>query len=243
MTTTPARPPEPAARAVPGFGGSPGPRNSWYLLPAYAGIAYVVAWGAGLAAWPQNLPLNAASTQVAASYATHPAGAVTQYLLAEGLAGLLLGIVLASALISAGDRRAVRNRPIAAIALAAVVISLLQAILGMFLIAAATHHDIARAGNLSNLVNRLDGVKMLALAAVAAFLATRGAAARTPRWLRAIAALAAAALAVSGLGYLLLSSALAGAAYISGPLLLLWIAATGIWLTRSSRAPAVRHAA
>jgi hypothetical protein len=84
-------------------------------------------------------------------------------------------------------------------------------------------------------VNRLDGVKMLALAAVAAYLAARGLAARTPSWLRATAALAAAALTVSGLAYLTLSGALAGAAYVSGPLLLLWIAATGICLTRSSR--------
>jgi hypothetical protein len=48
--------------------------------------------------------------------------------------------------------------------------------------------------------------------------------------------LAAAALAVSGLDYLLLANSLAGTVYISAPLLLAWIAATGIWLTRSSQA-------
>ena len=239
MTTTPARPPEPGTRVAPGVAGRPGPRSSWYLLPAYAGIAYVGAWVAGLAVWPQNLPLNAPPAQVAASYAAHPAAAATQYVLVEGLAGLLFGVVLAFALISAGDRRAVRNRFVAAIALAAVVISLVQAVVGMVLVAAATQHDIARAGNLSDLVNRLDGVKMLALATVAAYLAARGTAARPPSWLRATAALTAAALIVSGLGYLTLSSTLAGAAYVSGPLLLLWIAATGVWLTRTSTAPAV----
>ena len=115
------------------------------------------------------------------------------------------------------------------------VISLLQAVIGLFLIAAATHHDIARAGGLSDLVNRLDGVKMLALAAVAAYLAARRTwDRRPPAWLRATAALAAAGLAVSGLDYLLLANSLAWTAYISGPLLLLWIAATGIWLTGSS---------
>ena len=123
-------------------------------------------------------------------------------------------------------------------------ISLLQAVIGMFLIAAATHHDIARAGGLSNLVNRLDGVKMLALAAVAAYLSARRTSdRRPPNWLRATAALAAAALAVSGLDYLLLANSLAWTVYISGPLLLAWIAATGIWLTRSSLAgaPVCRH--
>jgi hypothetical protein len=236
MTTMPARPPEPGARVAPGATGQPRPRNRWYLLPAYAGIAYVVAWAAGLAVWPQNLPLNAPPARVAASYAAHPAAAVIQYVLVEGVAGLLFGVVLAFALTSPGRRRAVRNWPVAATALAAVVISLLQAILGMFLVAAATQQDVARAGNLSDLVNRLDGVKMLALAAVAAYLAVRGTAGRTPSWLRATAALAAAALTVSGLGYLTLSGTLGGTAYVSGPLLLLWIAATGIWLTRSSSA-------
>ena len=180
MTTTPARPPEPGTGVAPGATGKLRPRSRWYLLPAYAGITYVVAWAAGLAVWPQNLPLNAPPAQVAASYAAHPAAAVTQYLLVEGLAGLLFGVVLAFALVSAGERPAVRNRLVAAIALAAVIISLVQAVLGMFLTAAATQHDIATAGNLSDLVNRLDGAKMLALAAVAAYLAARGTVGRTP---------------------------------------------------------------
>jgi hypothetical protein len=239
MTTTPARPPEPGTSVAHGATGQPRPRSSWYRLPAYAGIAYVVVWVAGLAVWPQNLPLNATPAQVAASYAAHPVAAVIQYLLVEGLAGVLFGVVLGFALISAGARPAVRNRPVAATALAAVLISLLQAILGMFLVAAATQPEIVRAGNLSDLVNRLDGVKMLALAAVAAYLAARGTAGRTPAWLRAVAALAAAALTVSGLGYLTLSGTLGWAAYVSGPLLLLWIAGTGIWLTRSASAAAI----
>jgi hypothetical protein len=133
------------------------------------------------------------------------------------------------------DRNLARHWPAVAAAAGAVVISLLQAVIGVFLIAAATHHDIARAGGLSNLVNRLDGVKMLALAAVAAYLpARRTWDRRPPAWLRATAALTAAALAISGLDYLLLSNSLAWAVYISGPLLLLWICATGVWLTRSS---------
>ena len=44
-----------------------------------------------------------------------------------------------------------------------------------------------------------------------------------PRWLGYAGALFAAALAVSGAGYLLLSSALAAAAYASLPLLILWV--------------------
>jgi hypothetical protein len=228
----------PTDPALPGgLAESPASRRWLRLLPAWAGICYLAAWAAGLAAWPKNLALNATDNQIASSYQAHPVGAASQYVLSEGLAGLLLGVVLAAALISNRDRDLTRRLAPAVAAAAAVAVSLLQAVIGMSLIAAATHHDIARAGELSNLVNRLDGVKMLALAAVAAYLAVRRTGhRRVPNLLRATAALAAATLAVSGLDYLLLVNSLAWAVYVSGPLLLAWIAATGIWLTRSSRA-------
>lgn len=241
MTASPARPAQAGASArhgaLPGSAEGRVPPRWLRLLPGWAGFCYVAAWAAGLAAWPVNLALNATNAQVAASYRAHPTGAAAQFLLAEGLAGLLLGVVLAAALMSNRDRNLPRPWPAAAVAACAVVISLLQAGLGRFLIAAATHHDAARAGGLSDVVNRLDGVKMLALAAVAAYLSARRTwDHRPPAWLRAVAALTAVALAVSGLGYLLLANSLAWAVYVAGPLLLLWVAATGIWLTRSAPA-------
>jgi hypothetical protein len=248
----------------------PGPRRRRYL-PAAAGAAYPVAWAAGLAAWPSNLALNATNAQATAAYRAHPAGAVVQYLLVEGLAGLLLAVVLGFALLPLAQRRPATPagaRPAAGLAaaglaVAAVVISLVQCVLGLVLVAAATSADVARAGGLSALENRLDGVKMLALAGVAAYLAvtrtrtrptadvTAGATARAaaarprPRWLRAAALLAAIALASSAVAYLFLANALAWTVYLSGPLLLLWIAATGTWLTASGTGLAAtdRHAA
>ncbi|HMG61335.1 MAG TPA: hypothetical protein VK599_00150 [Streptosporangiaceae bacterium] len=248
MTTTSA-PPQPAVAA------RSGPRRRRRYLPAAAGAAYLAAWAAGLAAWPSNLALNATSTHVTAAYRAHPAGAVAQYLLAEGLAGLLLAVVLGCALLPLAQRRLASRpgaRPAAGIAAAAVVISLVQCGLGLVLVAAATSGDVARAGGLAALENRLDGVKMLALAGVAAYLAvtrtrtrtaagatasaaTASAAAARPRpgWLRVIALLAAVALASSAVAYLFLANALAWTVYLSGPLLLLWVAATGTWLTAS----------
>jgi hypothetical protein len=248
MTTTSApRPPAVAAR--------PGPHSRRRYLPAAAGTAYLVAWAAGLAAWPSNLALNATSAQATAAYAAHPAGAVVQYLLVEGLAGLLLAVVLGRALLPLVRRRRAGARPAAGLAGAAVVISLVQCVLGPVLVAAATSADVARAGGLSALENRLDGVKMLALAAVAAYLAVTRAATRItageaatpagaaprarPRWLRATALLAAIALAASAAAYLFLANALAWTVYLSGPLLLVWIAATGAWLTFATADPAV----
>ena len=108
--------------------------------------------------------------------------------------------------------------------------SLIQCALGLWLAGwVVPAGDAGRAGTLFAAINRLDGVKMLALAAMAA-----GGAAlvrRThllPGWLGYLGALLAAALVVSGIGYLLLSSALAPAAFVSGPLLLVWVTAAGI---------------
>jgi hypothetical protein len=228
--------------------------------PAVAGLSYLAAWVAGLAVWPSNLAVNATSGQVTAAYQGHQAVAAIQYLLVEGLAGLLLGTVLAAVLrATARGPRLAGVRPAAGLGALAVTISLVQCVLGLLLVAAAA--DASRAGLLFALVNRLDGVKMLALAGTAAWLVTRrgapwrstarsGAArsgagrhdpgpadggTRLPRWLQVIAGLAALALAGSAMAYLLLAGSLAGLVYLSGPLLLAWITGTGSWLTISRR--------
>jgi hypothetical protein len=207
-------------------------------LPGAAGVAYLAAWIAGLAVWPVNLALNATAAQTVASYAAHPAGAVTQYLLAEGLAGLLLAPVLGSALFPRlGARTGKRTWSRAAVTAAgfgavAVAVSLTQCVLGLILTSAATGHDVATSGDLSSLVNQLDGVKMLALAVTAVSLAAVKSPGRAlPRWLRVTALLLAVALAASGYAYLTLTNALAWTAFVSGLLLLLWVTGTGIALT------------
>ena len=239
MTTAPV----PATRADAAVGApasaaampqpAPDGRDWRSYLPAIAAVTYLAAWAAGLAVWPVNLPINAAGAQVAASYQAHPAEAVAQYLLAEGLAGVMLGIVLAFAAFSRHrGQQTVRPWGAAALGGLAVVVSVTQCVIGMFLTAAATRHDIALAGNLSDLVNRLDGVKMLALAGAAAWLAVTGNSGPAfPRWLQATGLLLAVAITASGLAYLTLSNALAWTAYVSGPLLLFWVTGTGIWLT------------
>jgi hypothetical protein len=212
-------------------------------LPGTAGVAYVVAWAAGLAVWPVNLALNATAGQVAASYRAHPAEASVQYLLIEGLAGVLLGIVLACELRAARDRAAgdraarvhagTRATGPAVLSAIAVLTSLTQCVIGLFITAAATSGHIASCGTLSDLVNRLDGVKMLALVGATAWIAATGPA--LPRWLRGVTVALGLALIASGYAYLALSSALAWTAYVSGPLLLLWVGSAGIALTVTAR--------
>jgi hypothetical protein len=228
-TAPAATPPGARPRRPPG-----GARWRAYL-PGAAGAAYLAAWVSGLAVWPVNLPLNATAAQATASYAAHPAQAATQYLLAEGLAGLLLGIVLGCAVLARGPVTR-RVKGAAALGAGAVLISLTQCVIGFVLIGAATAHHAGRAGELSDLVNQLDGAKMLALAGAAACLATLGRPRQAlPRWLRATTVPLAVALVASGYAYLALSQSLAWTAYASGTLLLLWVTGLGLALTARQR--------
>jgi hypothetical protein len=211
-------------------------------LPGAFGIAYVAAWAAGLAAWPVNLALNATPSRVAASHGAHPAEAALQYLLVEGLAGLLLGAVLAAALISPRRGWTIGRTGAIALGALAVSVSVAQCVIGLLLTAAATSHEISRSGALFDVVNRLDGVKMLALACVAVLTARTKPRGELRRWLRAVSVLLAAALAASGYAYLSLTNALAWTAFISGPLLLLWVAAMGITMTTRRRDAAAARA-
>lgn len=111
----------------------------------------------------------------------------------------------------------------------AVLTSLTQCVIGLFATAAATGGNIVSCGMLSDLVNRLDGVKMLALVGATAWIAATGPA--LPRWLRGVTVPLGLALIASGYAYLALSNALAWTAYVSGPLLLLWVGSAGIALT------------
>ena len=111
----------------------------------------------------------------------------------------------------------------------AAVISALQFCLGMWL--AATSSPVT-AHMLYQMVNRMDGVKMLALAVLGA---AGAAALALPRWLRYTGAALAVAIAASGVAYLLLLQSLA---LLAGPalvLLLIFITGAGIWLGGSVR--------
>jgi hypothetical protein len=216
-------------------------------VPAAAGVTYLVAWAVGFAVWPVNLALNAPAAQVAASHRAHPAEAVSQYVLVEGLAGLLFGAVLAYALVPVlsrrGGRASLSGWGALALAAIAVVTSLTQCVLALMTTAAATRDDIARCGALMDLVNRLDGVKMIALAAATALIAAIASPVPVlPRWLRLATVPLGLALVASGYAYLTLSNGLAWTAFLSGTLLLLWVTSTGIALTsrRRVRRPASR---
>jgi hypothetical protein len=206
--------------------------------PPTAGIAFVAAWIIGLLVWPSNLEVAASGSRIVSAYTGHQGVAVTQYLLVEGLAAIALAIVVVTLGRAALQRGA--GQPARVIILAgigAVIVSLAECALGLMLAAGAVPDgDTGRAAILFHLINRLDGVKMIALAAVAVggvSLARRGVI--VPRWLRYVGAALAAAMTTSGIGYLLLNNPLAQVAAASLALLLIWVAATGITVGRARR--------
>jgi hypothetical protein len=78
--------------------------------------------------------------------------------------------------------------------------------------------------------------RLIALAAAAALVAAITSPAPVlPRWLRAVTVPLGLALLASGCAYLTLSNGLAWTAFVSGPLLLLWVTGTGVALTARRR--------
>jgi hypothetical protein len=205
--------------------------------PAVAGIAYSTAWVLGLAVWPSNLDVAATNAKVLATYRAHQLAAMTQYLLIEGVAAIALAVVVL-ALGQAARRRGAERLGVATVVagLIAAALSLAQCVLGLLLAGSvAPDGKTDQAGRLFDLINRMDGVKMFALAAMAVagvWLVRR---AVLPRWLGNTAALLVVALIASGAGYLLLNSKLAQAAFVSGPLLLVWVTGAGVALARTNR--------
>ena len=119
-------------------------------VPALAGVAYVVAWVAGLAVWPSNLDVNASGSQVVAAYSGYQGAAMTQSLLVHGVAGVALAIVVLAIGRAARRRDAGPLGPVMVVAgVGAAVVSLAQCALGLLLAGSAVPDgDSGRAGSL-----------------------------------------------------------------------------------------------
>lgn len=212
-------------------------RRRRITAPAVAGVAYTAAWLLGLAVWPSNLDVAATNVKVVATYSAHQGAAMTQYVLIEGVAAIALAVVLIALDMAARRRGAAQlGRVAVAAGLTAVALSLTQCGLGLLLAGSfAPDGKIDGAGRLFDVINRMDGVKMFALAAMAFAAAGLARRAVLPRWLGYVAAVLTVALIASGAGYLLLSTTLAQAVFVSGPLLLVWVTGAGVALGRTSR--------
>jgi hypothetical protein len=189
------------------------------------GIAYTLSWIAGLALPAPSPKLTASGASITAALAGHQAAVVAQFGLTEGLPAVGLAVISIALARAARRSGAAAHARIALITgLAAALISLVQFVLGVVLAGTA---NPGTAHLLYEAVNRLDGVKMLALAVLALAGATSGV---LPRWLRYAGITLAIAITSSAVAYLLLLPGLADLAYVSGPLLLIFITGTGLTL-------------
>ena len=201
-----------------------------------ATIGYLVAWIAGLTVFASSTQVDANGGQVVRALAGHQFAAGLQYALTEGVTALCLIAVIWAV---TGTTQPGRARPtIRLAALAATVVSLAECGLGLWLSAGlARPGEAGLAGAVNDAITRLDGLKMVLLAVVAAAVAVavRDRTLPLPRWLSPLAAVLAVAIAVSGVGYLALSDAAASAAWVSLPLLIVFITASGLATARLRR--------
>lgn len=190
---------------------------------AAAGIVYLLAWITGLSVWPTNPSVRATGPAILDALTNHTAVAIVQYLTTQGIAGVALGFVIAAL-----PRRARIS------GYAAVAVSLVQCALGIHLAGwIAGERNPSAAHTFFALVNRLDGAKMLLLAVTATVVSLPALRNRLrPIVLHWLGLALAVTIAVSGIGYLLLNTTLAPAAYVSGVLLLIWVTATALTIRR-----------
>jgi hypothetical protein len=219
----------------------PRPRGTAQRLILVSSVGYVLAWIAGLSVGAPSPPLDAPGAAISAAIAVSPAKFMLQVGLVEGLAGLLL-LILVLSVAAVSDRNARSLKLFVACGILAGAISLTMCVSGLALgrIVGRPSGD-PLVGHLFHIMNRLDGPKMVLLAATA--LAGIYTQRWLPVWTKALAWALAASLAASGFAYGLLIEPLAWTAYISGVLLLAWIAIFGIQVgldrgnARPSKAP------
>jgi hypothetical protein len=208
------------------------PRRRLLTVTGVTGIAFTLSWIAGLSVAAPSPSLTASGAEIVAALAGHGTAVATQFALTEGLPAIGLAVV------SVALARAARRSGAAAAArfalgagVAAALISLVQFVLGLVLAGTSAP---GTAGMLYEAVNRLDGVKMFALAILGLAAAASGV---LPRWLWYTGIALAVAMVASGVPYVLLLQGGAVLAYVSGPLLLLFITGTGIALGTSASKP------
>ncbi|MCU1643346.1 MAG: hypothetical protein JWN03_3621 [Nocardia sp.] len=195
-------------------------------VPAIAGVGYALSWVIALSIPVPSNGFGDSGSSLVAKIAGHSAAMDTNNLFSEGLPAIGLVIISLWLARAAGWSRAGRITAIAGAV--AATISVVEFGIGLAL-ARTTTPDTAHL--LFGSLNRLDGVKMFVLAVMGVAAAMTGV---LPRWLRYTGIAMAIAIAGSGIAYLLLNSGLATLAYVSLPLLIVFVTGTGIVLGRSA---------
>ncbi|WP_329521979.1 hypothetical protein [Spirillospora sp. NBC_01491] len=198
-------------------------------LTGAVGVAFSASWITSMLVGAPMLDVDATGTAIVDTVTGREGALFAQYLFSEGLPAIGIAVIsfaLARAAATARTATALR-----ALGLAAALLSLVQFTCGAWLSASAVPNgDTGLAGTLLEVSNRGDGAKMFLLAALA--LTALPVLTRRLRWTGLALAVS---IAVSGLGYLLLVPALAPVAYVSGPLLLVWMTGSALAVARAAR--------
>ena len=200
-----------------------------------AGLVYVAAWLIGLATAPSAPSSDAADATIQRFYADHGGAALVQATLVHGMAGIALAafvVLLARHLAAAAGERTIL---ILAAGLAAAAVSLIQYAMEIGLNRAADGGHVSASATLFHAVNIADTVKLVLLA-VAVAAATRLAAGSQvfPRWLQSLGYALAPILVIGGAAFIVTSDALSAVLAVSLLLLLVWVAAVAVVVTRRS---------
>ena len=220
-------------------------RRGALSAPALAGAGYAVAWIVSQLTGAPNPSIAAPGTQLVASFSGHAGSMLAMFVLAEGVASIALIFVVvfvARAARQPGTRKAARRAAMTAagFGIASAVMSLTELGIGVWLFGTVLpQRRTATFGTAYHAVERLDGAKMIVLAAMAVALSVVAISAPIlPQWLAPIGFLLGAGLVISGLGWLLLSPGLGNSVYVSGVLLVVFVAATGVTLGLRAARPA-----
>ncbi|MFJ1694120.1 hypothetical protein ACIOHC_02940 [Streptomyces sp. NPDC088252] len=202
-----------------------------------AGYVHAAAWILGLAAaWGATPEVGDTHAGIATAYADRPVQVVVRALLVHGVAAAALLVVGSGLLDRARRTNNTAARSAGWAGRVAGALACAQLVMELIAVSGADPASPGRAGALFEVVQRVDGVKMFAfavLAAAACAASRHGALLR--RWEVVVGWILAATITASGIGYLLLSTALTPMAFISLPLLLIWISALGAALGRRPR--------
>ncbi|MGI5508307.1 hypothetical protein [Streptomyces sp. CA-106131] len=198
-----------------------------------AGYTHAAAWIVGLAvAWGATPEVGDTYARIATAYADRTVQAIAQALLVHGVAAASL-VVVGAGLLGWARRTGNATARFAGWAgTVAAALASVQLVMELIAVSGADPASPGRSGALFEVVQRLDGVKMFALATAACAASRHGSLLR--RWEAVTGWALAATITASGIGYLLLSTALTPMAFLSLPLLLTWIAALGAALGRRS---------
>jgi hypothetical protein len=206
-------------------------------VPVLAGVGYAVAWVASQSFGAPSPSIAASGTQLVTSFAGHGGPNMAMFVLAEGVAAVFLAviaIVVTRPALRQGSVRLAGARTAAKLAagfgLAAAAVSWVELGLGTWLIFTLVPEGRSgTAGATWHALNRVDGAKMFVLAVMAAALSVLAMTTPSlPRWLAPLGFLLAAALVVSGLGYVLLAPGLGTSVWVSGILLVVFVASVGV---------------